>query len=711
MTPSPRPLDDSSMVQWALWYASMGWHVMPLHQPLFDNIGAVCGCTCEAWKRQNRDPEYVCPTPGKHPIHSAWEDKATTDADQIRRWWHAWPSANIGLAVGKSGLLTLDLDAYKDNFAGADLLTRAEEETITQLSGGGGAHLLYAMPEGKAWGNHRGELPAGIDVRGVGGMQVIAPSMHPSGTRYAWELDYGPDEISALPVPEHLAAILDDAAAKAKPSKAIHFDQVTTDRPDLAAWKLAGAIVDAINATPAKGGRSEHDMRVVVALCYAGLTDDQILAIFQHFPIGTGKYAEGGARYLARTIGNARTYVEAHPPDTSGVVDPEEVRAEVAALRDWLHSFAGAEALRDRGIVRVDTYRKCMDALCNYAHVHGVRTLRPGLGKLGEAYNASTHTVRNHLRKLSELELIEVDWEARPLAIKLAPAPNFTPSHSRGVDQGVKLGAGQQFYIDNRPDDAFLYSHAAYKRRRQRAGLDDGIAPFGPTGLAVAAALYEHGPLTRSEIREYTGSGKYAIKKVTRRMAEVGVLLASEGDRGVVTYDLPCDYAQRLNAERPDLQTDGTLDRRKRQNAIHALAWAKADPDTSPRRLAKLETKVDRLEGDGAARWVTRWKPRRRAQMDPAERSAWLTHLQQVEQDLQDASADDKAFYMSCAGYDEKEIALVCSGRIRYMKVTDGLPVDVIQRVRVRKEDRKVRSQAEMMAFRAELDALQMAAD
>jgi putative DNA primase/helicase len=313
MTPSPRPLDDSSMVQWALWYASLGWYIMPLHQPIFDDTGAVCGCTCEAWKREKRDPEYVCPTPGKHPIHGEWEEKSTTDPDQIRRWWHTWPSANIGLAVGKSGLLTLDLDAYKDNFASADLLTRAEEETITQLSGGGGAHLLYAMPEGKAWGNHRGEMPAGIDVRGVGGMQVIAPSMHPSGARYAWELDYGPDEISAARVPEHLTAILDDAVAKAKPSKAIHFDQVTTGRPDLAAWKLPGSIVDAINATPAKGGRSEHDMRVVVALCYAGLTDDQILAVFQHFPIGTGKYAEGGARYLATTIGNARTFVEAHP--------------------------------------------------------------------------------------------------------------------------------------------------------------------------------------------------------------------------------------------------------------------------------------------------------------------------------------------------------------------------------------------------------------
>lgn len=695
-------------MDWALWYAGMGWHIMPLHQPLFDDTGHVCGCTCEAWKRENRDPEYVCPTPGKHPIHSAWEEKATTDEEQIRRWWRAWPTANIGLAVGKSGLLTLDLDAYKDTFAGADLLSRDEEETITQLSGGGGSHLLYAMPEGKAWGNHRGELPAGIDVRGVGGMQVIAPSMHPSGARYAWELDYGPDEIPALPVPEHLAAILDEAAAKATPAKAVHFDQVTTERPDLATWKLSTSTLDAIHNPPSKGGRSEHDMKAVVALCYAGLSDDEILAIFQHYPIGAaGKFADNGPRYLARTIGNARTYVDAHPPDTSGVVDPEEVRSEVAALRDWLHSSDGAEMLRDAGIVRVDTYRKCMDALCNYSHLHGVRTLRPGLGKLGEAYNASTHTTRNHLRKLAEVGLIEVDWEARPVAIKLAPVPNFTPNHSRGGDQGVKLGAGQRFYIEHRPDDAYLYSHGSYKRRRQRAGLDDGIAPFGPTGLTVASALYEHGSLTRSEIREITGSGKYAVAKVTRRMAEAGMLIVTQGKRGVSTYDLPCDYAEKLNALRPELQTDGALERRKRQNALHALAWAKADPDTSPRRLAKLETKVDRLEGDGASRWVARWKPRRRAQMDTSERAAWLAHLQQVEADLRDAPAADRSFYLECAGYDEREIALICSGRVRYMKVTDGVPVDATRRHRARKELLRHRTPAEMADFRAELDTLE----
>lgn len=307
---STRPADNAPMIHWAQWYASMGWSVMPLHEPIFDDTGKVCGCTCEEWKRANRDPEYVCKTPGKHPIHSAWEGKATTDLDQIRRWWRRWPTANIGLAVGKSGLLTLDLDAYKDAYDGGDLLTRADENTITQLSGGGGSHLLYAMPEGKAWGNHRGELPAGIDVRGHGGMQVLAPSLHPSGRRYAWELDYGPDEISALPVPDHLAKILDES--QQKKAAAVTFSEVTTEKPDLAQWKLTDSLIGKLHQTGTPGGRSERDMGVICRLIENGLTADDVRSVFQHYPIGTaGKYAERGDDYLALTYAKSLAKVEA----------------------------------------------------------------------------------------------------------------------------------------------------------------------------------------------------------------------------------------------------------------------------------------------------------------------------------------------------------------------------------------------------------------
>ena len=185
---------DNRLMRSALWYAKHGWFVLPLHTPLFGDDGQRTGCTCEAWKRRKIHAEFVCETPGKHPRISDWEENATTDSDTIVEWWTRWPDANVGIAAGRSGLLVFDADSYKDTYEGGELLTFADEMTVTNLSGGGGAHLLYQMPEDTFYSNARGKLPKGIDIRGFGGQFVAPPSLHPSGNHYQWEGGYGPHE-------------------------------------------------------------------------------------------------------------------------------------------------------------------------------------------------------------------------------------------------------------------------------------------------------------------------------------------------------------------------------------------------------------------------------------------------------------------------------------------------------------------------------------
>ena len=214
----------------ALAYAARGWHVLPLHEPLFNANGACTGCTCEAYERSEKNkrrleakgrggeynPNFVCPRPGKHPrgeLVSNGVKHASTDASVIRRWWKRYPNANVGIACGASGLLALDADLYKDTFAGD--LSEFDEETVTSLTGGGGTHLLYAMPEGATYGNSTGDLPEGIDIRGAGGYICAPPSLHPSGNRYQWEAGYGPEECAVAPMPEALRRRLDVSARPA----------------------------------------------------------------------------------------------------------------------------------------------------------------------------------------------------------------------------------------------------------------------------------------------------------------------------------------------------------------------------------------------------------------------------------------------------------------------------------------------------------------
>ena len=37
---------------------------------------------------------------------------------RLDAWWKRWPSANVGLNCGGSGIIALDADSYKDTYAG-----------------------------------------------------------------------------------------------------------------------------------------------------------------------------------------------------------------------------------------------------------------------------------------------------------------------------------------------------------------------------------------------------------------------------------------------------------------------------------------------------------------------------------------------------------------------------------------------------------------
>jgi len=295
----------------AIWYARHGWYVVPLHAPLFDESGSLTGCTCEAWRRRHSQ-DYVCETPGKHPILTRWEDNASIDTNTLIDWWQRWPWANVGIAPGRSGLLMFDVDSYKDAYQGDKALSPADEQTITAISGGGGAHLIYRLNEGDYYTNARGKLPAGIDIRCYGGQFVAAPSMHPSGSRYQWEGGFGPHEMEPLPLPDSLRIIL-DAYKLTQNAISVQFIE-DVPPPPMNHLRLRGEIAELINNPPDRGGRSEADQSVITALVTIGATDDEIKAVFTHYPIGKrGKFAEKGANaltYLTHSIAHARAWID-----------------------------------------------------------------------------------------------------------------------------------------------------------------------------------------------------------------------------------------------------------------------------------------------------------------------------------------------------------------------------------------------------------------
>jgi hypothetical protein len=148
-------------------------------------------------------PVFPCKPGGKEPLTSRGFLDATTDPEQIRQWWDRFPDANIGIPTGQaSGFDVLDIDE-----GGEEALTELEAqfgklpETIEALTGGGGRHLLFRHREGVR--NSTKKLP-GLDVRGEGGYIVAAPSIHPNGREYSWELSSRPGEMEIAEWPSWL---------------------------------------------------------------------------------------------------------------------------------------------------------------------------------------------------------------------------------------------------------------------------------------------------------------------------------------------------------------------------------------------------------------------------------------------------------------------------------------------------------------------------
>lgn len=274
---------DHVAVKAALSYAEQGLRVIPLY-----TVDGEGHCSCKR-------PE--CPTPGKHPRLGNWHVRATTNPYTIRFWWGRDPKANIGIVLG-GGLVVIDFDEVA-----AYSVWRKEHpglaRTLTAKTGGGGYHAYLQVTEPVDTFLH----PAG-EVRSEGAYVVAPPSRHIAGA-YEW-INPEAEILIAAPedLPKHQSAALTPIEVK--------FTQDEKRRPDLQRWDLSERILELIHHPRPVGQRSEADQAVITALVAAGATDNEIRAVFRHYPIGTrGKYADKGKnadRYLAHSIGKARAY-------------------------------------------------------------------------------------------------------------------------------------------------------------------------------------------------------------------------------------------------------------------------------------------------------------------------------------------------------------------------------------------------------------------
>lgn len=188
---------------------------------------------------------FPCRPRDKRPATEHGVLDASTDPGQIASWWQADPELNVAIACGsKSGLFAIDIDGLD-----AEVELRRLEAQHGQLPAtvevmtARGRHLYFKMPNAPLR-NSASKVAPGVDVRGDGGYVLTAPSIHPSGRRYAWSVDSAGAIASA---PEWLLSRITEPARGEQPTPSSEWRTlmggVPEGRRDCSLAKLAGYLL------------------------------------------------------------------------------------------------------------------------------------------------------------------------------------------------------------------------------------------------------------------------------------------------------------------------------------------------------------------------------------------------------------------------------------------------------------------------------------
>lgn len=231
MPPSnPPPDEQAPVLEHALWAASLGLRVHPLHYVQSD------GLSCSCLPHDQTDPATGEPVycahgnrmVGKHPRLKSWPERASNEPSAVRGLFTAPASrqkSNLAVATGPgSGAFVLDVDPKNGGDESlADLLAHYGPlpDTWETLTASGGRHIWLAwpdLPDFVTIGNVNssaggGPLGPGLDIRGLGGYVVIPPSSRGVLGTYVWELSSVPGEVPLAPAPDWFVEFLTRPAA------------------------------------------------------------------------------------------------------------------------------------------------------------------------------------------------------------------------------------------------------------------------------------------------------------------------------------------------------------------------------------------------------------------------------------------------------------------------------------------------------------------
>ena len=307
----------------------------------------------------------LLPLDGKSPFKRDWQTREFTENDFTAH-------TNVGIKTGlPSNLLVLDVDNPETFCTACRDSGHARRPTKTfAVRTGKGLHFYYARPDVEKC-KSRAFKREGFDVKADGGCIVAPGSIHPeTGNPYLVEASR-----DIAPAPTWLVDLVADS----------------DKRPLLERFEIGGEPKELIKRGVPKGERSEAQAKVIFHLCLAGASDEQIVEIFNAYPIGA-KAREQGDAWLLDDIARARNKLES-PTNFGALLATVDRRVEV---NTWMSSDRFLVYLSD-GIAMIskkwhrpqsDIVRACLPYgvryLKGFPQVNELETIRDQLYAKGD---------------------------------------------------------------------------------------------------------------------------------------------------------------------------------------------------------------------------------------------------------------------------------------------------------------------------------------
>lgn len=332
---------------------------------------------------------FPCRPGRKLPNTTHGRNDATTDEDQIRQWWEACPTANIGLVT--DGLLVVDVDGGDNDWPSNQELAAELCQAPTSVTPSGGRHHVYRQPEGKGYRSTAGRLATKVDTRANGGYIVAPPSRLEDGSQYQWIDGLELDPLGRLPEPPGWLVQMLDALAQGRGPGAMP----------------SGPILGDSNPIP-DGQRNYTLARLAGTMRRAGMSRGEIASALQRANADrccpplceseVDRIADSISRYEPDQITVA--LVENHwgqmaeeTPEATGPIDPGPFPAhllEVEGLLGVACEYMLASSHRPQPILAlgaslsllsVITGRRVMDEIGTRPNLYGLGVAPSGAGK------------------------------------------------------------------------------------------------------------------------------------------------------------------------------------------------------------------------------------------------------------------------------------------------------------------------------------------